>query len=152
MVALTYTAINYAFGSNAGGVLNPARDISPRLMAVSVGFSSESTFNGISAAGDGRVVPYWLAPLFGPFVGAALGAFIYLLAVAAQLNHDHDGDIEHAGEPRNNSNTRPNWRNTDMPLMSSQPQGPVTPPPPPGHPNIMYGSGAPMQQHRAQYY
>jgi glycerol uptake facilitator-like aquaporin len=45
LFAVTIAGINFAFGINAGGVLNPARDISARIMAVSVGFSSKTVFS-----------------------------------------------------------------------------------------------------------
>ena len=44
LFAITIAGINFAFGVNAGGVLNPARDIGARIMAVSVGFPTKSVF------------------------------------------------------------------------------------------------------------
>ena len=42
--ALVVAGITLSFGINAGGVLNPARDLGPRLMAVSLGFNSDVIF------------------------------------------------------------------------------------------------------------
>lgn len=44
LFAITILGINIAFGINAGGVLNPARDFSARLMAVTVGYKPYVVF------------------------------------------------------------------------------------------------------------
>lgn len=43
-LALVVAGLACAFGINAGCVLNPARDLGPRLMATSIGWKIEDVF------------------------------------------------------------------------------------------------------------
>ncbi|KAL1303408.1 hypothetical protein AAFC00_006799 [Neodothiora populina] len=67
-----FYGIGIAFGWETSGATNPALDFGGRLMSNCVGYPSEVW----SAGGY-----YFWMPIFLPFVGAALGAFLYDLFV-----------------------------------------------------------------------
>jgi glycerol uptake facilitator protein len=58
-----------AIGAAAGYAINPARDLGPRLAAWVCGWSG--AFN------DQRGDFYAWVPIIGPFIGGALGAYVY---------------------------------------------------------------------------
>jgi len=89
LFAITIAGINFAFGVNAGGVLNPARDIGARIMAASVGFKAKNVFTYTDSI-DGGSAQYWLAPFFGPLVGGALAALLYIAVIAAHLKDERE--------------------------------------------------------------
>jgi len=60
-------AIGISFGGMNGYAINPARDLGPRIILWIVGFKN----NGFN---EFRV---WSVPIFGPIVGASLGAILY---------------------------------------------------------------------------
>lgn len=59
--------IGICFGGMNGYAINPVRDLGPRIILWIAGFKN----NGFS---EFRV---WSVPIFGPIIGAILGAFIY---------------------------------------------------------------------------
>lgn len=67
-VALLIVAIGMSLGGMHGYAMNPARDLSPRLFTVFMGFTN----NGFSGGSH-----IWLAPVLGSLIGAPLGAFTY---------------------------------------------------------------------------
>ncbi len=58
--------------------MNPARDFGPKLMTFFAGWG-EIAFTG------GRDIPYFLVPIFGPIVGACLGAAGYKALICRHL-------------------------------------------------------------------
>ncbi|CDF58387.1 MIP/aquaporin family protein [Thermobrachium celere] len=68
MIGITIAIIGSSFGPLTGFAMNPARDLGPRLFAMLAGWGSAA----IGPNGYGFIVP-----IFGPIVGAQLGAFIY---------------------------------------------------------------------------
>jgi glycerol uptake facilitator protein len=68
-VALLVTAIGLSLGGTTGYAINPARDLGPRIMhsLLPMDHKGSSGWN------------YAWTPVFGPFAGAALAAFLYLL-------------------------------------------------------------------------
>ncbi|WP_038036926.1 MIP/aquaporin family protein [Thermus oshimai] len=62
-LGLTVAGVGYGLGGPGGFALNPARDLSPRLLASLLG-------------AEGAASPYALVPLFGPLLGAGLAAFL----------------------------------------------------------------------------
>lgn len=70
-------AIGMSFGGMHGYAMNPARDLSPRLMTVMLGFKN----NGFS---DGSHI--WLAPVLGSLIGGPLGAILYDLTLGKIAN------------------------------------------------------------------
>lgn len=69
--------IGICFGGMNGYAINPVRDLGPRIILWVAGFKN----NGFS---DFRV---WSVPIFGPIIGAALGAFIYKFAFEKNINN-----------------------------------------------------------------
>jgi glycerol uptake facilitator protein len=69
IIGLAVVAIGMAIGAAAGYAINPARDLGPRLAAWISGWSD--------AFADQRGDFYAWVPIIGPFVGGALGAYVY---------------------------------------------------------------------------
>ncbi len=67
-VSALIVGIGMSFGAMHGYAMNPARDFSPRLLTVILGFKNNGLTNGSWI---------WAAPVFGSLIGAPLGAFIY---------------------------------------------------------------------------
>ncbi|MCW5982472.1 MAG: aquaporin family protein [Bryobacteraceae bacterium] len=65
-------AIGMSWGGLHGYAINPARDFGPRLFTALAGFKN----NGLT---DGTGV-FWV-PIAGPFLGGAIGAFIYMQCI-----------------------------------------------------------------------
>ncbi len=65
-------------GPLTGFALNPARDFGPKLFAFFAGWGNVA-FTG------GKDIPYFLVPIFGPLVGACLGAFGYRALIGRNL-------------------------------------------------------------------
>lgn len=61
--------------------MNPARDFGPKVFAWLAGWGNVA-FTG------GRDIPYFLVPLFGPIVGAIVGAFAYRKLIGRHLPCD----------------------------------------------------------------
>jgi len=133
--AFVVSGVSFAFGVNAGGVMNPARDLGPRLMAVTIGHDFDLIFKR-------GTEHYWLVPLIGPLVGATVGALIYIFFVGSHLRDDE------VPEP---AATGGDWRSTvfipkAIPYQASQQQ---IPPQTPIAANNPYGNGAPYQNYNA---
>jgi glycerol uptake facilitator protein len=69
IIGLAVVAIGMAIGAAAGYAINPARDLGPRLAAWVSGWSTP--FN------DQRGDFYAWVPIIGPFIGGAVGAYVY---------------------------------------------------------------------------
>jgi glycerol uptake facilitator protein len=69
IIGLAVVAIGMAIGAAAGYAINPARDLGPRLAAWVCGWSGP--FN------DQRGDFYAWVPIIGPFIGGAIGVYIY---------------------------------------------------------------------------
>ena len=69
IIGLAVVAIGMAIGAAAGYAINPARDLGPRLAAWVTGWSG--AFN------DQRGDFYAWVPIIGPFIGGALGGYVY---------------------------------------------------------------------------
>lgn len=70
LIGLLVAVIGASMGPLTGFALNPARDFGPKMFAALAGWGKVA-FTG------GQNIPYFLVPVFGPLVGACLGAFIY---------------------------------------------------------------------------
>lgn len=72
VIGLFVAAVGMSFGANAGYAINPARDFGLRLFTWLAGWD-EVAFAGING--------YWWVPIAAPFLGGALGAWLYDNAV-----------------------------------------------------------------------
>lgn len=81
LIGILIAVIGGAMGPLTGFALNPARDFGPKLFAFLAGWG-EIAFTG------GRDIPYFLVPIFGPIVGACLGAFGYRTLIGRNLPCD----------------------------------------------------------------
>jgi len=109
LILLTFLALSLAFAQTTGLMVNPMRDICPRLVALTLGYHSDFVLK--SQLYKGSRSPWWVAGLFGPFIGATLGSFIYIFLVGPQLEME-----EREQENRHNEL---NWRQTVfMPKIS----------------------------------
>ena len=67
--------------SNLSAPLNPARDLSPRLFTAIAGWGTQ-----VFSSDMGFQYTWFLVPLFAPYVGAIIGAFIYTLFIGVHLS------------------------------------------------------------------
>lgn len=67
-VALLVWVIGLSLGGNTGYAINPARDLAPRIMHTLLPMKGKGKSNWSYA---------WI-PILGPFIGAAIGALVYL--------------------------------------------------------------------------
>lgn len=77
LCGLVVVLIGMTFGLNCGYPINPARDLSPRLYTAVAGWGSE-----VFSFQD---YVWFLIPIFGPHVGAILGAVVYLIFIGNHL-------------------------------------------------------------------
>ena len=71
IIAFVIGLICLAFSPNCGAILNPARDLAPRLVTSILGYSAPSVWSPVQGV-------YWLvAGVVGPHLGAILGVFAY---------------------------------------------------------------------------
>ncbi len=81
LIGILIAVIGASMGPLTGFALNPARDFGPKTFAYLAGWG-EIAFTG------GRDIPYFLVPIFGPIVGALLGAFGYRALIGRHLPCD----------------------------------------------------------------
>src|SRR5512133_905845 len=85
IIGLAVVAIGMAIGAAAGYAINPARDLGPRLAAWVCGWSGP--FN------DQRGDFYAWVPIIGPFIGGAIGVYIYDFMVGNFLSPGTEGEV-----------------------------------------------------------
>ncbi|AUG98974.1 aquaporin family protein [Prodigiosinella confusarubida] len=81
LIGILIAVIGASMGPLTGFALNPARDFGPKLFAYVAGWGKVA-FTGA------RDIPYFLVPIFGPLVGAILGAFGYRALIGRHLPCD----------------------------------------------------------------
>ncbi|RLM26674.1 aquaporin [Brenneria alni] len=81
LIGILIAVIGASMGPLTGFALNPARDFGPKLFAFLAGWG-DIAFTG------GREIPYFLVPIFGPIVGACLGALAYRTLIGRNLPCD----------------------------------------------------------------
>lgn len=81
LIGILIAVIGGSMGPLTGFALNPARDFGPKLFAYFAGWG-EVAFTG------GRDIPHFLVPIFGPIVGALVGAFGYRALIGRHLPCD----------------------------------------------------------------
>jgi glycerol uptake facilitator protein len=77
IVGLIVVAIGFAWGTDAGYAINPARDFGPRLASFLTGYGG--------AWRDQYGDLYFWVPIIGPLIGAVLGAGLYDLLIGRSL-------------------------------------------------------------------
>jgi glycerol uptake facilitator protein len=77
IIGLIVVAIGFAWGTNAGYAINPARDFGPRLASYITGYGT--------AWRDQYGSLYFWVPIIGPLIGGVLGAGLYDLIVGRFL-------------------------------------------------------------------
>ncbi len=78
LIGLLIAVIGASMGPLTGFALNPARDFGPKLFAYFAGWGKVA-FTGA------RDIPYFLVPIFGPLLGACLGAVGYKALISNHL-------------------------------------------------------------------
>jgi glycerol uptake facilitator protein len=81
LIGLLIAVIGASMGPLTGFAMNPARDLGPKTFAFFAGWG-DVAFTGA------KDIPYFLVPLFGPIVGASLGAFGYRKLIGRHLPCD----------------------------------------------------------------
>ncbi|MER3383807.1 MIP/aquaporin family protein [Pectobacterium aroidearum] len=81
LIGILIAVIGASMGPLTGFALNPARDFGPKLFAFLAGWGNVA-FTGA------REIPYFLVPIFGPIIGACLGAFGYRALIGRNLPCD----------------------------------------------------------------
>lgn len=85
-IGLSATAVGLAWGGNAGGAINPARDFGPRLWAAI--FDGDIAFSGEEDILNSEYF-FWI-PLLGPLIGGAIAGLTYLFLVSAHWPDESD--------------------------------------------------------------
>jgi glycerol uptake facilitator protein len=100
IIGLVVVGIGMAIGAAAGYAINPARDLGPRLAAWVCGWSG--AFN------DQRGDFYAWVPIIGPFIGGALGAYVYDWFIGAFLPAEGEvGEVVEEPDTGRPVDTRP---------------------------------------------
>jgi glycerol uptake facilitator protein len=81
LIGILIAVIGASMGPLTGFALNPARDFGPKMFAYLAGWGKVA-FTGA------RDIPYFLVPIFGPIIGACLGAFGYRMLIGRNLPCD----------------------------------------------------------------
>uniref|UniRef100_G3WD78 Aquaporin 9 n=1 Tax=Sarcophilus harrisii TaxID=9305 RepID=G3WD78_SARHA len=76
VIGLLILVLSCSLGMNTGCAMNPARDLSPRLFTALAGWGFE-----VFTAGS----HFWWIPVVGPFLGGAIGGFIYIYGI--EIHH-----------------------------------------------------------------
>eukprot|EP00079_Xenopus_tropicalis_P011638 XP_002937719.1 PREDICTED: aquaporin-9 [Xenopus tropicalis] len=87
-VGLLILLLGLSLGMNSGCAMNPARDLGPRIFTAMAGWGMEVFTSGNS---------WWWVPVVGPMLGAAIGAFIYVLCIEAHFSDDME-DVHNSQE------------------------------------------------------
>ncbi|MCI2238492.1 aquaporin family protein [Paenibacillus sp. TRM 82003] len=84
IIGLIVVAIGFAWGSNAGYAINPARDLGPRLASFLTGYSTAMREPG------GQF--YFWVPIVAPLIGGVLGGGLYRVLVERHLPDQTDAE------------------------------------------------------------
>ncbi|GFO45831.1 Aquaporin-9 [Plakobranchus ocellatus] len=89
-IGLIVLAIVGSFGFNSGAVINPAKDLGPRVFILIAGWGSE-TFSF-------RDYNWFWIPLVAPLVGTVISCFIYWIVIENHWPEEGSVDIEKASQ------------------------------------------------------
>jgi len=112
LLALTVAALAMSHSAVTGTMLNPARDLTPRLAAKTLGWDRKLCFENVNFRGNAQ--QWWIVGVFAPPIGAVIGVLLYNFLVGAQLTNNRD---ELVGVEVNNNNgpakgDNGDWRHT----------------------------------------
>ncbi|WP_432534126.1 MIP/aquaporin family protein [Kineococcus arenarius] len=82
IIGLIVVAIGFAWGSNAGYAINPARDFGPRMASFLTGYSTAMREPG------GQF--YFWVPIVAPLIGALIGGALYRVLIERHLPEAED--------------------------------------------------------------
>jgi MIP family channel proteins len=129
LIALVIIGLSYSLQLTTGIMLNPIRDLTPRLAALTLGWDSRDVMRSVWDE------QWWAVGFFGPFIGAIIGSFLYIFLIGAQIKEDAEetiGEVVAYGngtggeqDPGHNQ-----WRATVF-IPKPQAAGRRGPPPPP---------------------
>ena len=91
IISLWIAAMATALGFNSGAIMNPARDLAPRLFTALVGYGWKpfQPLNG----------HYWYSTgVIAPHIGALLGVFIYEFFIGSVLQAKQEKELEESDE------------------------------------------------------
>lgn len=89
LIGILIAVIGASMGPLTGFALNPARDLGPKIFAYFAGWGKVA-FTGA------RDIPYFLVPIFGPIIGAVLGALGYKTLIGRHLPYEVNENEEEA--------------------------------------------------------
>jgi len=138
LVGLLILGLSYAFQATTGVMLNPVRDFTPRLAAITLGWNSNSVMKSVW---DDQ---WWAVGFFSPMIGAMVGSFLYIFLIGAQIKDDDDETIgelvAYGNSPGGGSDVdtgnHNQWRATvfiPKPQAAGRRMGAPAPPPMPIH-------------------
>jgi len=85
-IGLSATAVGVAYGGNAGGAINPARDFGPRIWASffdgDIAFTGDKDEDSNTFQGVNSEYFFWI-PLAGPIVGGLIAGVCYVFFIMA---------------------------------------------------------------------
>ncbi|KAL6741925.1 hypothetical protein Aduo_015132 [Ancylostoma duodenale] len=85
LIGLLLMSVGMALGMNAGYAVNPARDIGPRLLTLTVGYGWEVfSFRNYNW--------FWI-PMIMPMFGAVVGAWVYEFFIGFHIPNEPDPPI-----------------------------------------------------------
>src|SRR5471030_633768 len=87
LIGILIAVIGASMGPLTGFALNPARDFGPKVFAYFAGWGKVA-FTGA------RDIPYCLVPIFGPLIGASLGAVGYKALIGRHLPYEINAAAE----------------------------------------------------------
>ncbi|XP_029431655.1 LOW QUALITY PROTEIN: aquaporin-9 [Rhinatrema bivittatum] len=80
-VGLLIMLLCFSLGLNSGCAINPARDLGPRIFTAAAGWGLD-----VFRAGNS----WWWIPVVGPMIGAAIGAFAYMMCI--EIHHSKQSE------------------------------------------------------------
>lgn len=112
IVGLIVVAIGFAWGTDAGYAINPARDFGPRLASFFTGYGG--------AWRDQTGTLYFWVPILGPLIGGPLGAVLYDVLIGRNL------PVDDAGQEPGRETTDPDARRHEHDHAQGLPAGAST--------------------------
>ncbi|CAL8069188.1 unnamed protein product [Orchesella dallaii] len=165
MFPLVIAGFAFSHDVPSGTLLNPARDLGPRIAAWMLGWDAKHVFKSLDW--DGNEQHWWMVGIFGPILGGVLGAFIYSFVIGPQVNLQH---LDETSEPKEDKKrtevlaAKPegDWRSTVFVPKPQQAIGPQNGgyqnnnvPNAPGiyqQPQQPYGNGYPNQAYNSKQF